>query len=104
MRSSWRTALSLQSLGQLPTLDLQAPLLPLLSPTSSTFNLKTLNLQPLLSFLGPTLNLHAALNLQPLLPFIGPTLNLQPIQLAQLHPPTLHLHPLLLPTQFLLQS
>ena len=77
------TAFSLKSLHLL----LVAPLLPLLRPTSSTFNLKALNLHPLLSILGTTL----------LLAFIGPTLVLQPVQL---HPPTL-----LLPTsQFLFKS
>ena len=113
-----------------PTIDLQSLLLaslhlcrhrldlqPLLHSTScrSTCNLQSLNLQPLLHFLGPTLNLHPTLNLKPLLPFLGPTLDLQPLQpllaflgptLNQqpLPPPALHLQPLVLPTQFWLQS
>ena len=80
------TTFSLKSLHVL----LLAPLLPLLGPTSSTFNLKALNLHPLLSILGTAL----------LLPLIGPTLILQPVQLAQLHPPTL----LLSISQFLFES
>ena len=100
MLTSWTTALSLQSL-LLPTLDLQSLLLPsfqlqafllpflclpscrstfhLQSPLLPTLNLQPLRPQPLLPFLGPTLNQQTLpqprpLNQQPLLqPLLGPT-------------------------------
>ena len=100
-------AVSLQSLV-LRTLHLQSILLASLHLCRHRLDLQTLLHSPsqtLLQFLCPTLNLHPTLNLKPLLPFLGPTLDLQPLQpLLAFLGPTLSQQPLPPSTQLWLQS